>query len=38
MKKYIEIQIDVFYMGEMDIITYSLGKDNDYDDEVWFEG
>ena len=37
MKKYIEMQIDVLYMGEMDVITFSLGLDNDFDDEFWFE-
>ena len=36
MKKYVEIKIDVLHMEEKDIITFSPGLDNDFDDENWF--
>lgn len=37
MKKYIEIQIDILDMGDKDILTYSIGWDNDFYDENWFD-
>ena len=38
MKKYEELQINILYMLNVDIITYSNGKDNDIEDEEnWFD-
>ena len=37
MKQYEELQIMISYMGNMDIITWSNGQDNDTSDDVWFE-
>lgn len=37
MKKYEELQINILYLKDADIITYSNGKDNDVEDEEnWF--
>lgn len=38
MKKYVELEMAVSYFANVDIITYSNGKDNDIeDDDNWFE-
>lgn len=36
MKKYTEPQIEIYYLYTADVITYSNGKDNDTEDENWF--
>ena len=37
MKKYEELKLDILYLQNADIITYSNGKDNDGEDqENWF--
>ena len=37
MKQYVELQMDIFYMENADILTYSNEKDNDVEDGNWFE-
>ena len=37
MKKYIELEMAVSYFANVDIITYSNGKDNDIDDDNWYD-
>ena len=38
MKKYEELKLDILYLQNADIITYSNGKDNDGEDqENWFD-
>lgn len=37
MKKYLDLQITVYYFANVDIVTYSNGKDNDTDDDNWFD-
>ena len=37
MKKYVELQMAVYYFVNVDIITYSNGKDNDVEDDNWFD-
>ena len=37
MKKYVELQMAVRYLANVDIITYSNGNDNDIEDDNWFE-
>ena len=37
MKKYVELQMAVYYFADVDIITYSNEKDNDIEDDNWFE-
>ena len=38
MKKYLELQMIVYYFADEDIVTFSNGKDNDIkDDDNWFD-
>ena len=37
MKKYVELQMAVYYFADVDIITYSNSKDNDIEDDNWFD-
>ena len=36
MKKYLGLQMTVYYFANEDIITFSNGKDNDIKDDDWF--
>lgn len=36
MKQYLELKMDIFYMEEADVLTYSNGKDNDTNDDDWY--
>ena len=36
MKKYVEPQVEIRCFYAIDIITYSNGKDNDTEDDNWF--
>ena len=37
MKKYVELQMAVYYFANVDIITYSNGKENDIEYDNWFD-
>ena len=37
MKKYVELQMGICYMENVDVLTYSIEKDNDVDDGNWFD-
>lgn len=37
MKKYVQPKVNIFYLCDVDIITYSSGKDNDVEDDNWFD-
>ena len=37
MKEYLKLQLEILYLDNIDVITYSNGKDNDIDDDNWFD-
>ena len=37
MKQYEELQMNIFYMKNADILTYSNEQDNDVEDDNWFD-
>lgn len=37
MKKYLELQMDICYLENVDVLTYSIEKDNDVEDGNWFD-